>query len=156
MSSNATDLFSVQLGRGLSFETANSNENVWTGSDITHLGTKARRFLLESVAQSALGNTSQWLGGYLTSSGMASTRGAYAFSGPKIAVPLVMLTSEATDSGLALALNLNDKLSTRLCLNTSFGPVAGAVGFTYGVSPRFLPQMLEHPRAMVPRQLVVF
>ena len=69
------------------------------------------------MPQGVLGNTSQWLGGYLQTSGMASPTGAYAFRGPTIAVPAVMLASgSAEDSGLVLALNLDDKLSTRLCI----------------------------------------
>lgn len=131
VSSDAPRLFSVQIGRGLFFEPRIAEgEQIWTGSD--NISSERHGFLLGTQSQAQLGDGSQWLGGYLTTSGMHGTSGAYAFSGPKISVPAVMLGDAATDSGLVLALNLQDKLSTRLSLNTSFSTTSAGVGWSYG------------------------
>ena len=128
ISSDAAALFSVQIGRGLSFAPRSAEgEQIWTGSDNV-----SRSFLLGSQSQAQLGSGAQWLGGSLTTSGMHATSGAYAFSPNKIAVPAAMLGDAPTDSGLVFALDLQDKLSTRLSLNTSFSADAAAVGFSYG------------------------
>ena len=134
--SDAAALFSVPLGRGLSFVPRSAQgEDLWSGSD-NATGSHAEgqpNFLLGTAMQARLGDSAQWLGGYLTASGTKGTTGAYAFSGPTISVPAVMISDAAADSGLVLALDLADKLSTRLSLNTSFAAgKAGAFGFSYG------------------------
>jgi hypothetical protein len=130
ISSNSSSLFSVQIGRGLFFTPRTAQgEQIWSGSDNT---THGREYLLDWQSQAQLGHSVQWLGGYLTTSGLHGTSGAYAFKGPTISFPAAMTADAGHDAGLVLALDLHDRLSTRLSLNTTFSSTAGGFGFSYG------------------------
>ena len=102
VSSAASELFSVQLGRGLTFaagSAAPDGEEVWTASDaVGENQNGAFTSLLDTASQGSLPNTPQWLGGYLTTSGLHQSTGAYQFSGPRISVPAVMLANTSSDS----------------------------------------------------------
>jgi hypothetical protein len=104
-----------------------TSEEFWIPADTTITNTNFSNFLLATYPVSEIGTQTFWIGGLLTTppdgcNGGTSFRpcsGAYAFKGPILSVPVMATLAKPQDSGLVMALNLDDFLSTKLSLQTS-------------------------------------
>ena len=129
ISSSDPSLWSAPIRRALGFKSTLASEEFWIPADTAANTSGSSNFLLATYPVSDIGAQTFWLGGLLTTpadgcNGGGSTgacSGAYAFSGPTLSVPVVATLAKPHDSGLVMALNLDDFLSTQLSLQTSQG-----------------------------------
>ena len=126
ISSSDPSTWSAAIRRTLGFKSIPVSEEFWIPADTATTNSGSSNFLLATYPVSEIGAQKFWLGGLLTTpadgcngggrSGACS--GAYAFSGPTLSVPVVATLAKPADSGLVMALNLDDFLSTQLSLQT--------------------------------------
>ena len=146
LSSSSPDMFTVPIRRGFNFSrpTARVSERVWAAWDSAP--TSDSTFLFATIPQDAAPSFVWWLGGKLTTPGDSCNskghwghcKGAYAFEPNRLSVPLVATFPASTRdnsteaSGLALALHLDDFLSTELSLTSAVDTNASWAGLAFG------------------------
>eukprot|EP01052_Picozoa_sp_SAG31_P017429 SAG31_NODE_1192_length_9459_cov_15.271581_2_plen_494_part_00 len=147
ISSSATTLWSAAIFRGLNFAdnrqsattaALSTEEELWIPADSTANGSN---FLFDTYPVSTVGAQTFWLGGLLTTTadgcnkggrGGVPCSGAYSFKGPILSVPVVATLGKEKDSGLVMALDLDDFLSTKLSLQTAYDTGRQNYGWRWG------------------------
>jgi hypothetical protein len=131
--SDAASLWSTEIRRNLDFKNTLADEKLWIPADTTANGSS---FLLATYPVSQVGAQTFWMGGLLTTPATACNKkgeckGAYQFKGPIFSVPVIATLAEVHDSGILMALDLDDFLSTQLSLTTAVLGSQHGWGFGY-------------------------